>query len=324
MKLPRVVKIVGCLELFLCFLLGGSTVFGAEEITFAGFERCFELRNKTTRVVLVPSFGGRVLHYSWLGRNALGPAKLGPGRFDIGPEKIIPQRKELWEGEWDGEITGEFSALLTSPEHEATGVQLIREFVLDPDSSHLRVTQTIKNISDDSVHWSHWSRTFGKGGGICVVPLSKQSAYPNGYVMYNDNQTIDFIPEDPQIEIRDGFFVLNGPPKFPKLGLDSHEGWLAYLMPGDLAFVKKYPTYPNRRYWEMVGMTLSLWYVDNWGDGDISVCEIEPIGPREDIAPGGSASFTEEWFLGDFKFPERGKPVDLTKVERFSKELMRE
>jgi hypothetical protein len=252
----------------------------------------------------------------------LGPAKLGPGRFDIGPEKVIPQRKELWEGEWEGEITGEYSAVLVSQEHPATGVQLIREFKLDPQSSHLRVTQTIRNISDERVHWSHWSRTFGKGGGICVVPLSKDSAYPKSYVMYNDKQAIEFLPEDPQIEIRDDFFLLKGPPRFPKLGLDSHEGWLAYVTPDDLAFIKKYPTYPNRRYWEMVGMTLSLWYIDNWGDDKVSVCEIEPIGPREDIGPGEYASFTEDWYLGEFPFPDDGSDLDLRRLERVSKRLM--
>ncbi len=305
------------------FATGGSlALMGAETIRFAGFDNCIELKNKTTQVVLAPSFGGRVLSYAWKDKNALGPAKLGPGRFDIGPEKVIPQRKELWEGEWEGRITGEFSAILTSPEHAATGVQLIREFTLDPKSSHLRVTQTIKNISDERVHWSHWSRTFGKGGGICVVPLSKDSAYPKNYVMYNDQRAIEFLPDDPQIEVRDGFFLLKGPPRFPKLGLDSHEGWLAYMTPDNLVFIKKYPTYPNRRYWEMVGMTLSLWYIDNWGEDKVSVCEIEPIGPREDIAPGEYASFTEDWFLGDYKFPKTGGDVDLVQLEKASKRLI--
>jgi len=303
-------------------ILKGASGFGAEEIDFAGFEDCIELRNASTRVVLSPSYGGRVLHYSWRGKNALGPAELGPGRFDIGPEKVVPPRKELWEGPWKGEITGEHSAILTSPEHEATGVQLIREYALDSNSSHLRVTQTIKNISHSRVHWNHWSRTFAKGGGICVVPLSKQSAYPKSYVMYNDQRAILFLPEDPQIEVRDDYFILKGPPEFPKLGLDSHEGWLAYLTPDNLAFVKEYATYPDRRYWEMVGMTLSIWYVGDWGDNKLSVCELEPIGPREDIGPGEHVSYTENWYLGEFEFPEQASTIDLEKLESFSKQLV--
>ena len=308
--------------LFFFAIFGIIEASGTGRIDYEGFNDCIELRNATTRVVLAPSYGGRVLSYSWKGKSALGPAKLGPGRFDIGPEKVVPRRKELWEGEWEGGITGKYSAALVSQAHPATGVQLIREFKLDSQSSHLRVTHAIRNISDERVHWSHWSRTFGKGGGICVVPLSKYSAYPKSYVMYNDKQAIEFLPEDPQIEIRDGFFLLKGPPRFPKLGLDSHVGWLAYVTPDDLAFIKKYPTYPNRRYWEMVGMTLSLWYVDNWGEGKVSVCEIEPIGPREDIGPGEYASFTEDWYLGEFQFPDDGSDLDLNRLERVSKQLM--
>jgi hypothetical protein len=72
----------------------------------------------------------------------------------------------------------------------------------------------------------------------------------------------------------------------------------------------------------MVGMTLSLWYIDNWGDDKVSVCEIEPIGPREDIGPGEYASFTEDWYLGEFPFPDDGSDLDLRRLERVSKRLM--
>ena len=38
--------------------------------------------------------------------------------------------------------------------------------------------------------------------------------------------------------------------------------------------------------------------------------ELEPIGPRENIAPGKSASFTEDWWLFPYEFPG-DKEVDL-------------
>ena len=264
------------------------------------------------------------MEYSWKGKNALEPVEAGPGRFDIGPEKVVPRRGELWEGNWKGEITGNLSARVTSIKHEATGVQLVRDYILDASGSGFTVTQTIVNISNRPVHWNHWGRTFAKGGGICLVPLSEYSAYPNQYIMYNgDGRTLDYRPEDPNIEIRDGFFILKGPPRFPKLGLDSHEGWMTYLTPNDLAFIKKFPTYPKRRYWEMIGMTISLWYVENRESDNLSACELEPIGPREDISPGESASFTEEWFLLDYPFPVREKRVDLDHIEAVSLRTMR-
>ena len=281
------------------------------------------LENGEARVVISPAKGGRIMQYSWKGKKALEPVEAGPGRFDIGPERIVPKRRELWEGVWNGEITGELSARVTSVEHKDTGVQLIRDYSLDPSSSRFVATQTIVNISSKPVHWNHWSRTFAKGGGICLVPLSEYSAYPNQYIMYQDDgRTLDYRPMDPNIEIRDGYFILKGPPRFPKLGLDSHEGWMTYLSPNNLAFIKKFPTYPNRRYWEMIGMTISLWYVENRASDNLSTCELEPIGPREDIAPRKSASFTEEWFLEDYRFPRNAQGIDLEEIEAMSFEAM--
>ncbi|HCR29245.1 MAG TPA: hypothetical protein DIV79_04425 [Opitutae bacterium] len=281
------------------------------------------LENGEAHVVISPAKGGRIMQYSWKGKKALEPVEAGPGRFDIGPERIVPKRRELWEGVWNGEITGELSARVTSVEHKETGVQLIRDYSLDPSGSRFVATQTIVNISSKPVHWNHWSRTFAKGGGICLVPLSEYSAYPNQYIMYQDDgRTLDYRPMDPNIEIRDGYFILKGPPRFPKLGLDSHEGWMTYLSPNNLAFIKKFPTYPNRRYWEMIGMTISLWYVENRASDNLSTCELEPIGPREDIAPGKSASFTEEWFLEDYRFPRNAQGIDLEEIEAMSFEAM--
>ena len=39
-------------------------------------------------------------------------------------------------------------------------------------------------------------------------------------------------------------------------------------------------------------------------------CELEPIGPRTNIAPGQSASFTEDWWLVPHKFPEDPSKLD--------------
>jgi hypothetical protein len=41
--------------------------------------------------------------------------------------------------------------------------------------------------------------------------------------------------------------------------------------------------------------------------------ELEPIGPRERLAPGEVASFTERWSLSAFPFPADGR-VNLKRV----------
>ena len=92
-----------------------------------------------------------------------GPAG---GRFDIGPEMLNPPRPTLWLGSYAAEITGERSATLTSQPCEATGAQLVREFELAATGSGLSVTQRIRNVSDSTKKYFHWSRSFAHGGAL--------------------------------------------------------------------------------------------------------------------------------------------------------------
>jgi hypothetical protein len=272
---------------------------------------------------------GRVLEYSLNGKNSiwLDPKQEGwvlregggaapdlcGGRFDIGPEMLVPRRPTLWLGAWRAEAIGPRAARLTSAEDSATGVQLVREFKLDASSSRLSCTQTIRNVSPQDRAWCHWSRTLAVGAGICVIPLTPHGRFPNGYVMYEDRNLINPRPVDPNIRERDGCLEIIGPPKFRKLGMDSQAGWFAYLMPNDVLFVKRYPVYPNRLYGEVAGLTISIWY-----DGNVR-CELEPIGPLEYLKSGASASFTEEWQLEAFPFPAKGGSVDLQRIATVAK-----
>lgn len=293
---------------------------GARVVRYFGYDHAIELSNDSVRVVLCPQVGGRVLEYSLHGVNALylsdadrswqpgdRPAA-SAGRFDIGPELVVPRRDVLWTGEWTGEVTGTRAARLTSQPDDATGVQLVRDFRLHDDSTRLLCTQTIRNVSSESREWCHWSRTFATGGGICLIPLSPRSRFPHHYVLYEDRGLLNFYPEDPGIRRRDGYLEILSAPRKPKLGFDSQAGRLVYVAPNDLLFVKRYPVFPDRVYNEAAGLTLSVWYPD----GDM--VELEPIGPRERLAPGESASFTEEWWLAPFDFPEDSRKVDLSAV----------
>ena len=81
-------------------------------------------------------------------------------------------------------------------------------------------------------------------------------------------------------------------------------------MRNDIMFVKRFPTYPERVYNEMAGLTISIWYPED------RRVELEPIGPREVLQPGESASFTETWWLLPHKFPADGQAVDLQKLQQ--------
>lgn len=305
---------------------------GVKVVSYYGYEDCIELRNVQTRVVLCPAAGGRVLEYSLNGVNAIynPPGEEGwiwkqggksgtmnAGRFDIGPEQIVPKRDLLWQGRWKGEITGRYSARMISPEDPSTGVRLTREFKLDERTSRLDCTQIIKNISSSSKDYCHWSRTFAVGGGYCVVPISSPSRFPNGYVMYEAGSLMNFRPVDPAVVAEEGFLKIGPTPKNPKLGMDSMTGWFAYLAPNNLLFVKSYQTYPNRVYNEVAGLTISIWFPDG------PMVELEPIGPRERLEPGEQGAFTETWRLSDYPSPKSMSEVRPKVVAKRVEELTR-
>ena len=305
---------------------------GAETVSFYGYDDCIRLSNETVTVVLCPAAGGRVLEYARDGKNMLflppgnegwtwqpdGPrGALDAGRFDIGPEKMVRRGKVLWMGSWDGEIIGDRTARLTSQFDELSGARLIREFELAETGTKLRCTQTIVNESDQPISLCHWSRTFAVGGGIAIVPRSPRGRFPNGYVMYEEGNRLQFKPEDAHIQYDDQKVLVTAPPAFPKLGFDSHAGWLGYLAPHDQLFVKRFATYPDRAYNEFAGLTISVWYPE--GDR----VELEPIGPAEELNPGQQAAFTEEWWLLDHPFPEDTAGIDYNAIQKLVTEQTR-
>ncbi len=303
---------------------------GTAIISQNGYNNCIELSNGDVRVVLEPNMGGRVLVYEKAGVNVLyrNPEQDGlvyepgmvinhpsGGRFDIGPEKTIPKRPNLFFGRWEAKITGKRMAELSSMPDSATGVRLVRRFRLADNGSKLECTQTIINISKETKSYCFWSRTFAKGGGISLTPLNPNSRFPKGYIVYGPGNVMDFMPADePSTGIREGILEIIAPPTRPKFVMDNTEGWLAYITTDNQLFIKTYPIYPKRVYAEMSAATSSIWYNGN------EMCEIEPIGPLEIIKPGRSASFTETWYLKDFQYPEN-KKVDLKKIREIISNL---
>lgn len=301
---------------------------GVRRVKVLNYPDCFEIANAETRVTFCHQVGGRILQYEHDGHNALyldpaeekwgtpgGPeAPSSAGRFDIGPEYLIPDRPTLWVGPWQAEAIGPRAVRLTSQPDEATGVQLVRHFRLAATGTHLSCEQTIKNISAEPKNWAHWSRTFAVHGGIGVVPQTPDTRrYPKGFVMYNQGEEHSIIlrPTDPNVRMRGEFLEVLGPTRQPKIGFDSNAGWFAYVMPHGQAFVKRYPSPKQGVYPEIAGLTLCFWYPQA---SQVPACELEPHGPRTTVAPGASVSFTEDWYLLAHPFPRSGESLDLEKL----------
>jgi hypothetical protein len=334
----RVLLLVGS-----CIAVNNLPIDGAEPapteptarvVVDRGYDQAIELRHGRARVVLCPEAGGRVLEFSFDGRNTLyfdpkeaepevgKPRPMTAGRFDVGPELTVIPHPQLWSGQWTAEITGPTAARLTSVRCEKSGLRLIRDFELAIDTAlygatetrqvpRLDCKQTIVNESNEVREVCHWGRSFSPGGGIALVPLGdRPSKFPAKYAMYEDSAVINVRNVDERIRERDGFIEVLAPPRKPKLGFDSYAGWLGYLMPGDLLFAKRFRAEPDLVYNEAAGLTLSIWYPEG------ARIELEPIGPRERLKPGERASFTETWTIHAHPFPKSGAQVDLNRLAK--------
>jgi hypothetical protein len=294
-------------------------------LTYAGYDSCVEIKNKHTTVIVEPNYGGRILVYQIDGKNILytdstkngwtykkdGFSEPTAGRFDIGPEATMSKRNFSWLGAWTPEIISQNKVRLSSITDSTLKIKIEREFTLDPISSHLTCKQTVFNQGTEAFLTNYWGRTFAVGHGISLVPKNPQSRFPKGYCIYRPPlNSIDFKPApEPNVRVRDGIIEIKDIPSNPKFVMDNSEGWLAYAAPNDLLFIKKYPVYGGKYSREVTGATSSIWYNKD------KMVEIEPIGHEEVILPGESASFTEDWWLLDFKFPQ-DRNMDLTQFRQ--------
>ncbi|MBY0512759.1 MAG: DUF4380 domain-containing protein [Gemmataceae bacterium] len=299
-------------------------------VPFHGHTKAVEMKLGPARVLLGPQAGGRVLEFAVDGKNAMylddaekawQPGKPNPasaGRFDFGPELTVAAHPKLWGGEWAAELRPEGSVLLTGPADDPSGIRLTREFrfLRHGPSVGLSCKQTITNGSTETREVCHWGRSFSPGGGTVVIPLGdRPSRFPGKYAMYEDGAVINVRDTDDKIRVRDGCLEILGPPRKPKLGFDTSGDWLAYVMPNDTAFVKRFATFPDRVYNEAAGLTLSVWYPPG------PRVELEPISPRERLKPGESAAFAEEWWVLAHPFPKAGGQLDLKALsEQVAKE----
>lgn len=263
--------------------------------------------------VVVPSIGGRVMYYGFSGDNILFDApntagktlatlkqgSFGGYQLDVGPElRGIPRHENLWAGPWEARKTGDYSVKVTSAKEETLGIQLEKEFTLDPDNGNLGLVQTMKNVSDSAVSFCLWDRTLCVNGGFAIIPLNRKSRFPAKWSMRVGEPgkwSYDGVtPASPRARVVDDMLVVEARGPATKVGADSDAGWIAYVK-GTLLFVKYFPYEPAGRYTDG-GNSVELYW-------DESVAELEPLSPEKSVPPGQSFSFPEKWTVLRLKEP---------------------
>lgn len=302
------------------------------QIAYFGYQDTIQLANQTTKVIIAPSIGGKILEYSLNGENTLvlKPSEAGwlyqqdpertklpmnsAGRFDIGPSKLRVNRDNLYLGVWQTEIISPNSVKVTSIQDPNTGLQLARTYTLLDGSSQLNIKHTITNVSDSTIPAFIWTRTLASGKGIFVIPIESEQClfYPQCYAQ-KKGPWLTLAPEsDPAIIKTPDSLMIKPTPKLAKFGIESDAGWFAYLMPNHIAMIREFEVDKNGHYPDLYSGMVSLYYNDNYQGH--AVAELEPISPLVHLQPSQTSEFNEVWQLVSYPFPTHENAIDGDKI----------
>lgn len=288
-----------------------------------------KMTNGIVTVITVPDIGGRTMVYDLNGRPLLytNPKEYGQV-YEVtsqpedrkwhnwGGYKVWPAPQKNWGGppdplgstldggRWTGEILSaegsKVAIRLTSPEDKTvTGLQMSRILTLFRGSSRVQVEQTFKNVSDKPVQWSVWDVTQVPGAlsegetfteeARVYFPLNPKSRHPQGYeVQGGDQKSQQWLPN-----VAPGIMGVQYLGETGKIGADSQGGWIAYAnQRHQLVYVKTFQVETG----EQIAYPDNGSTVEVYTSGDSPYMEVEVLSPLQELQPGESYTFTENWY----------------------------
>jgi len=295
------------------------------------------LKNEWLEVLIAPQLGGRLLQFDMVGypfffnNDALAgvlPGDRGLGHdgswLNFGGEKIWPapqgwESSESWPGPPDPILdSGIYSVLessvqegkpkivLFSPYDDKTGLIIEKQLSLAEDRPEVRITGIFHNRSSRSRRWSVWSVCQMQATAAVlenqyriVCPINPHSVFEQGYKILHG------LANNPQFN-KDtaGNMVVSYQYLVGKIGLDTNDGWVAYLdfATGKIFILMSlsepgvlYPDQNTVQIWTQgKGMIYSRKRIIEYADDPVKnppYMEIEVLSPIQSIPPGGQIKF---------------------------------
>jgi hypothetical protein len=323
-------KIKFLLIVSLISLIVNNIYSQVQKISYRGYTDCYKIANDSVEVIIVAQSGARVLRYALNGVNMIfeDPAIDGKtltdflsktfapdgGRFDFrGAANLGNNRDTLWVGPYTTEITGEYSVKMTSMVDHNMGINISREFSLDPASSRLKIRQIMTNKSTINRTWYFWGRTFSPYGGKVVIPVNPNSKFQSKWGYYEGSTFISTNASDSNVQIIDSLFTLRAEHTAARkrYAMDAKQGWILYGNNAVL-FMMKFEIDLSKSYLTESGETIII-----FTDGERLV-ELEPTSPAKLMVPGDSLVFKEEWWL--FSYPDATINLNPNEAARYALE----
>lgn len=281
----------------------------------------YRLTNGLVEAVVVTGIGPRIM--------AFGPAG-GPNLFHVrdaeaggGGEAdwvfrggwrlwIAPERRETTYALDNAPCTAEIDGAtlrVTGPPQPEAGIQKHIEVSLAPAEPRLHLVSRLRNIGNGARTYAPWSLSVLRPGGRAFVPLDvgplEAFDATRRLILWSYAELADprYRFGDRLVEV-DHAKVAAPPPgrtgrrdDESKVGVDSAQGWAAYLLDGTL-YLKRFPHDPAGQYPDG-GATIEVY-------SSAEFLELENLGPLTTIAPGQTVTYPEDWWL----FPAVDMPRD--------------
>lgn len=301
--------------ILLCPCAGARAEAVVKKIDYKGWKNCCELSNPLVRVVVVPAIGGRIMEYSiggenvlWQNESELGvlrPSDVGRRWHNYGGYKAWNAPQALWRTPDNDNFYDYAPAvnveLIPHSDQDSTsgirvtcapirhlGFQFVREIALSDTTSRLRVTDTLRNISDHEIEWAPWGVAQVDAPCWIAFPLNERSKFGSGWsVMWPQNGVSTQMSRVGHIGI------LHWQGNIEKIGTDAIDGWMAYIK-AQLGYVIRWSIQTAGAHYPDGGCSAQFFTSDKALGG---YAEMETVAPIRKLAPGDQAVLTADWFL---------------------------
>ncbi|HSD11477.1 MAG TPA: DUF4380 domain-containing protein [Candidatus Binatia bacterium] len=217
---------------------------------------------------------------------------------------VAPERKEttyaLDNSACQVEVVDGTSLRVTGPNQSEAGVRKQIEVSLDESEPRIRVTSRIRNITDRPLTYAAWSLPVMRPGGRAFVPLDVGPL--DAFDAVRRVMLWSYAElADPRYRFGDRLVQIDQRRVLPapagqstrrddesKIGVDSAQGWAAYLNEGTL-FLQRFPHQPGGVYPDG-GATIEVYSSHEF-------LELEHLGPLTTIAPGEEIILPAEWWI---------------------------
>ena len=217
---------------------------------------------------------------------------------------IAPERREttyaLDNAPCTAEVIGGTTLRVSGPPQPAAGIQKIIEVSLDAEQPCLHLVSHIRNIAERPLTYAAWSLSVMRPGGRAFVPLDvgPLDAFDatRKLLLWSYTELAD-----PRYRFGDRLVQIHHATVRPakpgqsgrrddesKIGVDSAQGWAAYLLHGTL-YLKRFPHDPARQYPDG-GATIEIY-------SSAEFLEVEQLSPLTTINPGEEIVFPEDWWV---------------------------